>query len=192
MILASNSQRRQEILKDAGFNFRVITSNIEEISDKENVIERILDIAEKKLEQIAKNNVNEFILAADTVVELDKNIFGKPKDREEAFKFLKLLSGKIHRVITAYVFKNISKNILIREVVVSEVKFFDLDDETINWYLDTGEPFDKAGAYGIQGYGRILVEKINGDFYSIMGFPISNFLENLRKIGYKISQIDKI
>ena len=192
MILASNSQRRQEILKDAGFNFRVITSNIEEISDKENVIERILDIAEKKLEQISKNNVNEFILAADTVVELDKNIFGKPKDREEAFKFLKLLSGKIHRVITAYVFKNISKNILIREVVISEVKFFDLDDETINWYLDTGEPFDKAGAYGIQGYGRVLVEKIDGDYYSIMGFPISNFLENLRKIGYKISQIDKI
>ena len=192
MILASNSQRRQEILKDAGFNFRVITSNIEEISDKENVIERILDIAEKKLEQIAKNNVNEFILAADTVVELNKNIFGKPKDRKEAFKFLKLLSGKIHKVITAYVFKNISKNILIREVVISEVKFFDLDDETINWYLDTGEPFDKAGAYGIQGYGRILVEKINGDYYSIMGFPISNFLENLRKIGYKISQIDKI
>ena len=192
MILASNSQRRQEILKDAGFNFRVITSNIEEISDKENVIERILDIAEKKLEQIAKNNVNEFILAADTVVELDKNIFGKPKDREEAFKFLKLLSGKIHRVITAYVFKNISKNILIREVVISEVKFFELDDETINWYLDTGEPFDKAGAYGIQGYGRVLVEKIDGDYYSIMGFPISNFLKNLRKIGYKISQIDKI
>lgn len=192
MILASNSQRRQEILKDAGFNFRVITSNIEEISDKENVIERILDIAEKKLEQIAKNNVNEFILAADTVVELNKNIFGKPKDREEAFKFLKLLSGKIHRVITAYVFKNISKNILIREVVISEVRFFDLDDETINWYLDTGEPFDKAGAYGIQGYGRVLVEKIDGDYYSIMGFPISNFLKNLRKIGYKISQIDKI
>ena len=192
MILASNSQRRQEILKDAGFNFRVITSNIEEISDKENVIERILDIAEKKLEQIAKNNVNEFILAADTVVELDKNIFGKPKDREEAFKFLKLLSGKIHRVITAYVFKNISKNILIKEVVTSEVKFLELDDEIINWYLDTGEPFDKAGAYGIQGYGRVLVEKIDGDYYSIMGFPISNFLKNLRKIGYKISQIDKI
>lgn len=192
MILASNSQRRQEILKDAGFNFRVITSNIEEISDKENVIERILDIAEKKLEQIAKNNVNEFILAADTVVELDKNIFGKPKDREEAFKFLKLLSGKIHRVITAYVFKNISKNILIREVVISEVKFFDLDDETINWYLDTNEPFDKAGAYGIQGKGRVLVEKIEGDYFAIMGFPISNFFKNLRKNGYNISQIDRI
>ena len=192
MILASNSQRRQEILKDAGFNFKVITSNIEETSDKKIITERILDIAEKKLEQIAKNNKNKFILAADTVVELDKNIFGKPKNREEAFSFLKTLSGQIHRVITAYVFKNISKNILIKEIVVSEVKFFDLDDETINWYLDTGEPFDKAGAYGIQGYGRILVEKINGDFYSIMGFPISNFLENLRKIGYKISQIDKI
>ncbi|PHH97235.1 Maf family protein [Fusobacterium nucleatum] len=192
MILASNSQRRQEILKDTGFNFKVITSNIQEISDKKIITERILDIAEKKLEQIAKNNVNEFILAADTVVELNGKVFGKPKNREEAFKFLKTLSGKVHRVITAYVFKNISKNILIKEVVVSEVKFFDLDNDTINWYLDTGEPFDKAGAYGIQGYGRILVEKINGDFYSIMGFPISNFLENLRKIGYKISQIDKI
>jgi len=192
MILASNSQRRQEILKDAGFNFKVITSNIEETSDKKIITERILDIAEKKLEQIAKNNKNKFILAADTVVELNGKIFGKPKNREEAFSFLKTLSGQIHRVITAYVFKNISKNILIKEIVVSEVKFFDLDDETINWYLDTDEPFDKAGAYGIQGYGRILVEKINGDFYSIMGFPISNFLENLRKIGYKISQIDKI
>ena len=192
MILASNSQRRQEILKDAGFNFKIITSNIQEISDKKIITERILDIAEKKLEQIVRNNKNEFILAADTVVELNGEVFGKPKDREEAFSFLKTLSGKTHRVITAYVFKNISKNILIKEAVVSEVKFFDLDDETINWYLDTGEPFDKAGAYGIQGYGRILVEKINGDFYSIMGFPISNFLENLRKIGYKISQIDKI
>ena len=144
------------------------------------------------MEQIAKNNINEFVLAADTVVELDGKILGEPKNREEAFRFLKSLSGKVHRVITAYVFKNISKNILIREVVVSEVKFFDLDDDTINWYLDTDEPFDKAGAYGIQGYGRILVEKINGDYYSIMGFPISNFLENLRKIGYKISLIDKI
>ena len=192
MILASNSQRRQEILKDAGFNFKVITSNIEETSDKKIITERILDIAEKKLEQIAKNNKNKFILAADTVVELNGKIFGKPKNREEAFSFLKTLSGNTHKVITAYVFKNISKNILIKEVVISEVKFLELDNEIINWYLGTAEPFDKAGAYGIQGYGRILVEKINGDYYSIMGFPISNFLENLRKIGYKISQIDKI
>ena len=144
------------------------------------------------MEQIAKDNKNEFILAADTVVELNGKIFGKPKDMEEAFSFLKTLSGNTHKVITAYVFKNISKNILIKEVVISEVKFLELDNEIINWYLGTAEPFDKAGAYGIQGYGRILVEKINGDYYSIMGFPISNFLENLRKIGYKISQIDKI
>lgn len=192
MILASNSKRRQEILKDAGFNFKVITSNIKEISDKKIITEKVLDIAEKKLEQIAKDNKNEFILAADTVVELNGKIFGKPKDMEEAFSFLKTLSGNTHKVITAYVFKNISKNILIKELVISEVKFLELDNEIINWYLGTAEPFDKAGAYGIQGYGRILVEKINGDYYSIMGFPISNFLENLRKIGYKISQIDKI
>ena len=192
MILASNSKRRQEILKDMGFNFKVITADIEEVSDKKDISERILDIAEKKLDKIAKDNINNFVLAADTVVALDGEVFGKPKDREEAEKFLKLLSGKTHKVITAYVFKNISNNILRKDVVVSEVKFYDLDKETINWYLDTVEPFDKAGGYGIQGLGRALVEKIEGDYFAIMGFPISNFLKNLRKIGYKISQIDRI
>ena len=192
MILASNSKRRQEILRDMGFNFKVLTSDIEEISDKEEISEMILDIAEKKLDKIAKENVSEFVLAADTVVELEGRIFGKPKSREEAESFLKILSGKTHKVITAYVFKNISKNIIIKDVVISKVKFFDLDDETINWYLDTSEPFDKAGAYGIQGKGRVLVEKIEGDYFAIMGFPISNFLKNLRKNGYNISQIDRI
>lgn len=192
MILASNSKRRQEILRDMGFNFKVLTSDIEEISDKEEISEMILDIAEKKLDKIAKENVSEFVLAADTVVELEGRIFGKPKSREEAESFLKILSGKTHKVITAYVLKNISKNIIIKDVVISKVKFFDLDDETINWYLDTSEPFDKAGAYGIQGKGRILVEKIEGNYFAIMGFPISNFLKNLRKNGYNISQIDRI
>ena len=192
MILASNSKRRQEILRDMGFNFKVLTSDIEEISDKEEISEMILDIAEKKLDKIAKENVNDFVLAADTVVELEGRIFGKPKSREEAESFLKTLSGKTHKVITAYVFKNISKNIVIKDVVISKVKFYDLDNGTINWYLDTSEPFDKAGAYGIQGQGRALVERIEGDYFAIMGFPISNFLKNLRKNGYKISQIDRI
>ena len=192
MILASNSKRRQEILRDMGFNFKVLTADIEEISDKKEISEMILDIAEKKLDKIAKENVNDFVLAADTVVELEGRIFGKPKSREEAESFLKTLSGKIHKVITAYVFKNISKNIVIKDVVISKVKFYDLDDETIKWYLDTSEPFDKAGAYGIQGQGRVLVEKIEGDYFAIMGFPVSNFLKNLRKNGYKISQIDRI
>ena len=192
MILASNSKRRQEILRDMGFKFKVLTSDIEEISDKEEISEMILDIAEKKLDKIAKENTSEFVLAADTVVELEGRVFGKPKSREEAESFLKILSGKTHKVITAYVFKNISKNIFIKDVVISKVKFYDLDNETINWYLDTSEPFDKAGAYGIQGQGRVLVEKIEGDYFAIMGFPVSNFLKNLRKNGYKISQIDRI
>ena len=192
MILASNSKRRQEILRDMGFNFKVLTADIEEISDKKEISEMILDIAEKKLDKIAKENVNEFVLAADTVVELEGRIFGKPKSREEAESFLKTLSGKTHKVITAYVFKNISKNIVIKDVVISKVKFYDLDDEIIKWYLDTSEPFDKAGAYGIQGQGRALVERIEGDYFAIMGFPVSNFLKNLRKNGYKISQIDRI
>ena len=181
MILASNSQRRQEILKNAGFNFKVVVSSIEEISNKEDIIERILEIAEKKLEQIAKNNLNEFVLAADTVVELNGKIFGKPKNREEAFNFLKILSGNAHRVITAYVFKNISKGILIKDVVVSEVKFFELDDEIINWYLNTNEYFDKAGAYGIQGYGRILVEKNKWRLLFYNGISNFKFFKKFKK-----------
>ena len=192
MILASNSKRRQEILRDMGFNFKVLTADIEEISDNKEISEMIFDIAEKKLDKIAKEIVNEFVLASDTVVELEGRIFGKPKSREEAESFLKILSGKTHKVITAYVFKNISKNIVIKDVVISKVKFYDLDDEIIKWYLDTSEPFDKAGAYGIQGQGRALVERIEGDYFAIMGFPVSNFLKNLRKNGYKISQIDRI
>ena len=160
MILASNSKRRQEILRDMGFNFKVITTDIEEVSDKKDISEMILDIAEKKIEKIANDNIDEFVLGADTVVSLDGKVFGKPRDREEAEKFLKILSGKTHKVITAYVFKNISKNIVIKDVVISKVKFYDLDDEIINWYLDSAEPFDKAGAYGIQGQGRILLRRL--------------------------------
>ena len=181
MILASNSQRRQEILKDAGFNFKIIKPDIDERSNKEIITEKILDIAIKKLEHIAKDNSNDFILAADTVVELDGKILGKPKNREEAYNFLKALSGRIHRVITAYAFKNISKNIFIKDVVISEVEFWKLDTETINWYLDTGEFIDKAGAYGIQGYGRIFCKRNKRGLLLYNGLPYFKFFRKFEK-----------
>ena len=93
MILALNSKRRQEILRDMGFNFKVITTDIEEVSDKKDISEMILDIAEKKIEKIANDNIDEFVLGADTVVSLDGKVFGKPRDREEAEKFLKILDA---------------------------------------------------------------------------------------------------
>lgn len=192
MILASNSIRRQEILKDVGFIFKVLSADIDENSDKEDLIEKIKDIAYKKAYCVAEKHKNEFILAADTIVEIDGEILGKPRNEVEARNFLKKLSGNIHNVITAYSFINIDKNIVLVDYEISKVKFYVLSDEQIEWYIRSGEPFDKAGAYGIQGKGRIFVEKIDGDFFSIMGFPIAKFIKNLKKLGIEINEISKI
>ena len=182
MILASNSIRRREILKDAGFNIRILPAEIEETSLKNTLIEKVKDIAYKKAYHIAKSNLSEYVLAADTIVVIENKILGKPKDENEAKEFLKLLSANTHQVMTAYSFINIEKKICIQDVDISEVKFYKLDEEEIDWYIKTGEPFDKAGAYGIQGKGRIFIEKINGDFFSIMGFPIAKFIKELKKL----------
>lgn len=192
MILASNSARRQEILKDIGFNFKVLPADIDESSDREDLIEKIKDIAYKKAYHVAKFNRNEYVLAADTIVEINGDVLGKPKDENEAKIFLKKLSGNWHRVITAYSFINIERNILINEYEISEVKFYDLCEEQIEWYIKSKEPLDKAGAYGIQDKGRIFVEKINGDFFSIMGFPIAKFIKNLKELDIDIEKISKI
>lgn len=192
MILASNSIRRQKILKDMGFNFKVLPADIDENSDEKDLIEKIKDIAYKKAYFIASKYKNEFVLAADTVVELDGVILGKPQNKEEAKKYLKNLSARLHKVITAYAFINIEKNIFVKNVEESKVKFYKLDDELIEWYIDTEEPFDKAGAYGIQEKGRIFVEKIEGDFYSIMGFPMAKFIQDLRKLNIEIRDISEI
>ncbi len=192
MILASNSPRRKEILESVGFELKIISSNIEEKSTKIDLKEKVKDIAYQKAMCVAENNRKEFILAADTIVELDGIVLGKPKTEDEIYNYLRMLSGKTHRVITAYSFINIEKELCINVVVENQVEFYDISEEEIKWYIESGEPFDKAGAYGIQGKGRVFVREIKGDFYAIMGFPISHFLKTLNKLGYKISDINKI
>lgn len=192
MILASNSQRRYDILNEMGFKFKVIIPNIEENSDKKIVVEKVKEIAYKKAMHIAKENPKDFVLAADTIVEIDNEILGKPKDDIEAKNYLKKLSGKTHRVITAYSFINLEKNIFICDFDSSEIEFYNLNEKDIEWYLSTQEPFDKAGAYAIQGKGRIFVKNIKGNYFSIVGFPIAKFMRNLQELGYSINDIDKI
>ncbi len=192
MILASKSPRRIEILENAGFKITVDYITIDETSDKVNIIDQIQDIARKKAEIMLNKYPNKNILAADTVVEVNSEILGKPKDEKEAISMLKKLSGKTHKVITAYCMLNKEKNIMILNSNTSLVTFKKLTDETIKWYIGTKESLDKAGAYGIQGKGAILIEKIEGDFYSIMGFPISNYIEDLNKIGIGLKDICNI
>ena len=192
MILASNSPRRKEILKDLGFKLKIIPADIDETSNKEDIIEKVIDIAYKKASSISKKYKNEFILSADTIVEISGDILGKPTSKEDIYRYLKLLSGKVHRVITAFALRKGEVDFCIKEYFRREDECYQISNEQIEWYIKTEEPFDKAGGYGIQGLGRIFVKEIKGDFFSIMGFPISKFIASLEKLGYKINEIDKI
>ena len=192
MILASASPRRKEILENFGFSFKTIVKNIDETSDKTRAEEKILEIAEKKARATAIDFPDENIVGADTVVVVDGKILGKPKDEKEAFSMLKSLSGRSHEVITAFSFININKNISYSDYEITKVYFKNLTDDEINWYINTKEPMDKAGAYGIQGKGAFFVEKIEGDFFSVMGFPLGKFVRFLNKTGFNLNALEKI
>ena len=192
MILASASPRRKEILENFGFSFKTIVKNIDETSDKTHAEEKILEIAEKKARAAAIDFPDENVVGADTVVVVDGKILGKPKNKEEAFSMLKSLSGRSHEVITAFSFININKNISYSDYEITKVYFKNLTDDEINWYINTKEPMDKAGAYGIQGKGAFFVEKIEGDFFSVMGFPLGKFLRRLTEIGIDLNNLENL
>ena len=192
MILASASPRRKEILENFGFSFKTIVKNIDETSDKTRAEEKILEIAEKKAKAAAIDFPDENVVGADTVVVVDGKILGKPKDEKEAFSMLKSLSERSHEVITAFSFININKNISYSDYEITKVYFKNLTDDEINWYINTKEPMDKAGAYGIQGKGAFFVEKIEGDFFSVMGFPLGKFVRFLNKTGFNLNDLEKI
>ncbi len=192
MILASASPRRKEILENFGFLFKTIVKNIDETSDKTRAEEKILEIAEKKARAATIDFPDENVVGADTVVVVDGKILGKPKNKEDAFSMLKSLSGRSHEVITAFSFININKNISYSDYEITKVYFKNLTDDEINWYINTKEPMDKAGAYGIQGKGAFFVEKIEGDFFSVMGFPLGKFVRFLNKTGFNLNNLEKI
>lgn len=192
MILASKSPRRKEILAQLGFQLQIESKDVEEISDKIDIVEQIEEISLKKVMAVAVENPKEFVVGADTVVVIDGKVLGKPKDKEDAKKMLKSLSGRSHEVITAYTLINLEKNIEITESVKSVVYFKQISDKEIEWYIKSEEAMDKAGAYGIQGLGSIFVDKIDGDFFAIMGFPINHFIKTLNVLKIPIESLDKI
>lgn len=192
MILASASPRRKEILENFGFSFKTVVKNIDETSNKNTIKEKIMEIARKKTIAVAKDFPNENVVGADTMVVINNKILGKPRNKQEAFEMLKSLSGKNHEVITAFSFINLEKNITYCDYEITKVYFKNLTDEEINWYIETKEPMDKAGAYGIQGKGAFFVEKIEGDFFSVMGFPLGKFIRFLSESGFDLNNLEKI
>ena len=186
-ILASASPRRKELLETIGLKFRVITSDADEGSvSSENVPVGIYvqELALIKAAAVAKSvlkNKKELIIAADTVVTLDSKVLGKPRDAQDAFNMLKRLSGREHEVYTGICLMRISDGKTYCTSQSTKVYFKDLTDEQIRAYIATGEPMDKAGAYGIQGKGTVLVSKIDGDYNNVVGLGTSLLYEALKK-----------
>jgi len=181
IILASASPRRREILENVNVKFTVQSSQIEEvILENEDPKDLVMRLAFEKCIDVAKKNINALVIGADTIVVLDNNILGKPKDENHAYEMIKSLSNKKHQVITGISLINLSLNKKVIDYVVSEVTFKDLSEETIRDYIKTKESLDKAGAYGIQGYGSLLVDSIKGDYFNIVGLPLSRISDLLK------------
>ena len=183
MILASGSPRRKRLMQEEISScFDIIIPNIDEsLSFKKykNVRYIVKDIAKRKCLEIAKNHPSDLVIAADTVVVINKKIIGKPKDQKDAFKILKTLSNHKHYVYTGYAIHQNDK--LIVNVSKSTVYFNDLSDELINHYIASGSPMDKAGAYGYQdNQDFALVKKIDGSISNVIGFPLEDIKESLK------------
>ena len=189
LILASGSPRRREILTDLGYSFDVKTADFDESQvSLEKPSEGVQALALGKATAAAEAtsvDAPTVFLGSDTVVALNDAVMGKPTDEEDAKAMLRSLSGKTHVVYTgvALVEKNERGEIVSNETFVeaTEVTFFELSEEEIDWYVGTGEPMDKAGAYGIQGLGRVLVEGIRGDYETVVGLPAARVYRALRK-----------
>ena len=184
IILASQSPRRRELLERMGVgDFRIVTPDIDEQMDRDlppgELVGRIS--LEKALAVQAQEGKGPIIIAADTVVALDGAVLGKPADELGAFKMLSTLSGCRHQVYTGLTVLRGEEQYTVSEETT--VTFRELSAEEIDRYVATGEPMDKAGAYGIQGYGALLVEGIQGDYYNVMGLPVCRLGLLLRRLG---------
>ena len=176
MILASGSPRRSELLTSIGVKFRVIAPNIEEILNSSlSIPDQVMDLAVQKADAV--NIDNELILAADTIVVINDVILGKPTDSADAVRMLKILSGKTHSVLTGVCLKNGSSYDVFYDENIIEFK--KLTEKEIVEYVETGEPLDKAGSYGIQGLGGNFVDSFTGDFNNIVGLPLIKLKEHL-------------
>jgi septum formation protein len=184
LILASGSSRRHQILSQIGIKFEVIASRIQERLPDENDDPPLLTerIASEKVKSVLLSGEKRPVLGADTVVYLEKKILGKPNDTIHACDILRFLSGKIHKVVTGIALYEPVKRKMITGHEITEVEFKSLGEDLIKWYVSTGEALDKAGAYGIQGYGSVLVKKINGCYFNVVGLPVSLLLELLKRL----------
>ncbi|OGK18558.1 septum formation protein Maf [Candidatus Roizmanbacteria bacterium RIFCSPLOWO2_12_FULL_40_12] len=187
LILASKSPRRKKLLQQLGLKFKVVDSGLEEkINPKLSPSQLAMKLSQEKARVVAKRYKNSIIIAADTFITLGKTIIGKPKDKKDAKRILKILSGRMHPIITGFTVMDSNTGKSSSKFVVSKVWIKKLAEKEINEYVATGEPMDKAGAYGIQERGSVFVKKIDGDYFNVVGLPLRTLTEELKKFGVKI------
>ena len=181
LILASNSPRRKELFKLLNVEYEIITSNIDEIIRTDIPAEElVMDLAFQKAIDIFKTHKDRVVLGFDTLVYIDDVLLGKPKSKDDALEMLRKLSGKTHFVLTgcALISKSISKSFYEK----TRVTFYEMTEDEMLEYVESGEPMDKAGAYAIQGLGSKFVKMVNGDYFTVMGLPISRVYHELREL----------
>ena len=178
IILASASPRRKELLTLAGYEYEVVVSQCEEIlPDGITPDKAVEELARQKAEDVFSRNPDALVIAADTVVALGNAILGKPKNEDDAFGMLSSLSGRCHTVYTGVCLMRNGKTDIFH--VATDVEFYALTEDEIRRYIATGEPMDKAGAYGIQGKGFVLVKGIRGDYFNVVGLPLAETVRHL-------------
>jgi len=184
IVLASRSPRRSELLKQLGFDFDIIPSRVEENSEQnETPREQVIRLAEAKALDVGAQHPGRWIIAADTVVCIDGSILGKPKNAEEAFDMLNRLSGQEHFVFSGFSVHHFGKEKGAHQAVQTGVKVKSLTPVEMKWYVNTGEPFDKAGGYAIQGIGSFMIESICGSYTNVVGLPLCELIQALGRLG---------
>jgi septum formation protein len=189
IILASASPRRKEILRMTGLKFSVFASDYEEdlnLKLRPRALARFL--SRKKAESVAHKYKNAIIITADTFIAFKNRILGKPRNAKEAGQMLRILSGKSHSVITGFTIMDTASGKILSRSVKTEVYFKKLGRQEINAYVKSGEPLDKAGAYAIQGLGAVFIEKIEGDFFNVVGLPLCALTASLKEFGVHVLQ----
>ena len=184
LILASASPRRQELLRDLGIPFRAIPSLIEEdLRQGEGPEEHVMRLCEAKARDVAQRYPEHWVIGADTIVFAQGTILGKPKTSQEARGMLEALQGRAHEVYTGICVLRLAPEQSTKRVVRTAVHFRTLSREEMDWYIRTGEPFDKAGSYAVQGYGGVFVRAIEGSYSNVVGLPVTELVEMLRDVG---------
>ena len=189
VVLASKSPRRKELLESIGISFIVDPSDIEEIIDPQLPLEQVPNhLSKLKANDVASRYKNAIIIGADTVVIIDNQILGKPSSKEHAKKMLISLSGKTHKVITGFTILDTKTKKQVSSSVTTLVSVKTLTEQEIDEYIKTGEPFDAAGGYRVQGkYGKELIEEVDGDLSNVIGFPIQDLKTELRRFELQIN-----